>query len=95
MCDKDTQPTRTKRCIRCEAVKPVTAFNVNRHPMKDGYQDACKDCQRLYKREWLEKIRDKADWIAHRRRQWQRTDQKRRQRRLAAASVPFPATFST
>lgn len=40
-----------KRCSHCKIEKPLSEFNRNRR-MKDGYQNCCKSCHRIYIRDW-------------------------------------------
>lgn len=47
------KPTE-KRCPRCDCVKPVTEFNINRKH-KDGLASWCKSCNAENLREWAKK----------------------------------------
>jgi 5-methylcytosine-specific restriction endonuclease McrA len=44
----------TKRCNRCEAVKPIEEFYGDR-TAGDGLQRRCKDCSKAHAKEWHEK----------------------------------------
>jgi hypothetical protein len=50
--------TGTKRCPKCEEVKSLSSFNKNK-TRKDGHQNTCKTCQRLYHKEYRQNNRDR------------------------------------
>jgi len=54
----DTTPPGFKRCARCDEVKPLGSFFKYRRS-RDGYQAACKDCERV-RRGWSPKYVDPA-----------------------------------
>ena len=39
---------KTKKCVHCGKIKPVTEFNKHQYS-KDGLQSYCKECQHNYK----------------------------------------------
>lgn len=45
-----------KTCCACEESKDHSLFSRNR-ATKDGFQSRCKDCQREYQRQWIDKNR--------------------------------------
>lgn len=40
-----------KKCYNCKIVKPISEFN-KKKTEKDGYQRICRDCQRIYRKEY-------------------------------------------
>lgn len=45
-----------KRCARCGKMLPLSSFHRNRKNA-DGHQAICKNCMRVYRREWDNKHR--------------------------------------
>lgn len=44
---------RTKTCVRCNLIRPITDFHIKRSNV-DGYDGRCKDCKRKYNKQWRE-----------------------------------------
>jgi hypothetical protein len=41
-----------RMCYKCKIEKPITDFNKNQND-KFGFNSICRDCQKIYKREWV------------------------------------------
>ena len=54
---KEQDAVPTKKCPKCGRELPVTEFYTNTHS-KDGYQDKCKECQRVWNREYLQRKKE-------------------------------------
>lgn len=52
---------RTKTCVKCNLIRPVTDFHIKRSN-SDGLDGRCKDCKRKYNNQWrnnnLEHVRE-------------------------------------
>ena len=49
---------KTKRCIKCEKIKPFSEF-CKRKDSKDGYRNECKECKKKYQKEWAKNNSEK------------------------------------
>ncbi len=49
---------RVKLCLNCEATKSVSAFSKDK-TRKDGLSPYCKDCRKIYQRDYAHKNKDK------------------------------------
>ena len=54
---KEQDAVPTKKCPKCGRELPVTEFYTNSYN-KDGYQDKCKECQRVWNREYLQRKKE-------------------------------------
>jgi hypothetical protein len=49
--------SETKKCKKCDAVKPIEAFNRD-NGLKGGFSNVCRECRLEYQRAWVGSHRD-------------------------------------
>lgn len=54
---KEQEYIPTKKCHKCGRELPTTEFYTNCRS-KDGFQDKCKECQRVWNREYLQRKKE-------------------------------------